>query len=145
MRRLLIPLALAAVATIPSTALAKAPQGTFSGPLQSGEDARASVTVDKGRVIGLAFTWDCNGDRVQTTIVSNAAGEGGATLAVKRGRFSVKRTAIVTQGSIGEPGFKEGKGAAQVSGQFRGSRVTGTFKGSGFGCTASGKFTGRPA
>src|SRR4051794_22932098 len=122
MRRLLIPIALAAVATIPSPALPQAPQGTVSGPLTSGADATASVTVDKGRVTALTFTWACNGERVQTTIVSNAAGAGGATLAVKRGRFSVKRTAIVTKGSIGMPGFKEGKGAAQASGRFRGAR-----------------------
>ncbi len=131
---------LAALAPAPALA-AKAPQGSYAGPLTSSADASAAVTVDKGKVTALTFTWECNGRRVQTTVVSNAGGVGGATLKVKKHRFSVKRTAIVTQGTIGEPGFKEGKGAAQASGRFNGKSWSGSFKGAGFGCSASGTFT----
>jgi hypothetical protein len=136
-------------ALTPATALAaKAPQGTFSGPLSGHEDASMSVTVDKGRIIALTFRWACSAagaDRL-TTIVSNAAGVGGATIKVKNGRFSVERSARTTQGTVESPDFKEARGIAEATGRWKGRTVRGTFKTTAGGCSSSPlTFTARPA
>jgi hypothetical protein len=136
MFRSVVLIALATAALIPTTATAaKAPQGTYNGTLAD-QAYGASITVDKGRVIGLSFTWMCNDKRVTTSIVMDAAGTDGPTLPVKKNRFSVKRTAVVSSGNIGEPGFESGKGPATASARFNGSTWTGSFSGGYGGCTS---------
>lgn len=141
--------ALAVSALIPASAMAaKTPQGTFSGPLSGHEDASMSVTVDRGRITALTFRWACSAaaaDRV-TTVVSNAAGVGGATIKVKKGRFSVTRSSPTTRGTIGTPEFQEGRGIAEVTGRWKGKTVRGTFKTTAGGCSSSPlTFTAKPA
>jgi hypothetical protein len=133
---------LAAAAIAPATALAATPQGTYRGSLSGAEDNTASVTVDHGKVIGLTFTWRC-GDEEQTrltSIVTNAAGEGGAVLPVKRGRFSVSRVAPTTQGEVGRSGFHQWRGKTEASGHWTGKTVKGTFSTSAGGCS-TGRLT----
>jgi hypothetical protein len=140
MFRPVVLIALATAALIPTTAsAAKAPEGTYNGTLAD-QAYGASITVDKGRVTGLTFTWMCDDKRVTTAIVLDAAGTDGPTLAIKKNRFSVKRTAIVSSGNIGEPGFESGKGPATARARFNGKSWTGSFSG-GYGSCTSGTLT----
>lgn len=142
MKRTILIVALSALALAPAAASAAKPQGTYSGSYGPVESlATASITVDKGKVIGLAISWECNDMRTRATLISNAAGVGGATFKLKQNRFTLKRAAQVTQGNIGEPGFKEGKGTADFAMTFSGSSWKGTVKASGLGCSTSGSFT----
>jgi hypothetical protein len=130
MFRTIVPLALATAALLPAAAHAAAPQGTYNGELGE-EPTGASITVDKGRVIGLSFTWLCGEERTTARIISNAAGEGGATVPVKDNRFTLARKAPITQGTIGMPGFKRVMGDVKVSAKFNGKTWSGTFSGKG--------------
>jgi hypothetical protein len=82
-------------------------------------------------VIGLSFTWLCGDVPTTASIITNAAGQGGATVPVKRNRFSVQRSSLISQGSIGEPGFKSTKGPVKVTARFNGRTWSGTFSGKG--------------
>jgi hypothetical protein len=141
MKRTILPLALTALALAPAVASAAKPQGTYSGTYGENDDAAATITVDKGKVTGLTVSWTCNDARTQATLISNAAGVGGATLKLKGNRFTLKRAAQISQGAIGEPGFKEGKGTASFTMTFSGSSWKGSVKASGLGCSTSGSFT----
>ena len=141
MKRTILPLALTALALVPAVADAAKPQGTFRGTYGDGGDASAAITVDKGKVTMLGVTWTCNEQRTSALLISNAAGVGGATLKLKGNRFTLKRTAQVTQGAIGEPGFREGRGTAAFTMTWSGSSWKGTVKASGLGCETSGAFT----
>ncbi len=142
MKRTIVPIALAALALTPMAASAAKPQGTYSGSYGPEESpATAMLTIDKGTVTALAVSWTCNDEHLQATLISNAAGDGGATIQPKNGRFTLKRTAQVTQGSIGVSGFKSGKGSAAFTMRFSGSSWKGTVKASGLGCSTSGSFT----
>jgi hypothetical protein len=142
MKRTILPLALTALALAPAVASAAKPQGTYSGSYGPQETpSTAMITVDKGKVTGLAVSWLCNDQRTQATLISNAGGVGGATLKLKGNRFTLKRSAQISQGAIGEPGFKEGKGTASFTMTFSGSSWKGTVKASGLGCSTSGSFT----
>jgi hypothetical protein len=142
MHRTPIVAALLLAALTPASALAAGPQGTYRGTLSGDEDNVASVTVDHGKVIALTFTWRC-GDEEQsrlTAIVTNAAGEGGAVLPVKRGAFSVQRVAPTTQGEVGRPDFHRWRGKTEATGRWSGKTVTGTFSTTAGGCK-TGKLT----
>jgi hypothetical protein len=141
MKRTILPLALTALALAPAVASAAKPQGTYSGSYGDNDDATAMITVDKGKVTGLSVSWLCNDERTQATLISNAAGVGGKTLTLKSNRFTLKRAAQMSQGAIGEPGFKDGKGTAAFTMTFSGSSWKGTVKASGLGCSTSGSFT----
>jgi hypothetical protein len=141
MKRTILPLALGALALTPAIATAAKPQGTYSGSYGADDEATAMITVDKGKVTGLSVSWLCNDERTQATLISNAGGQGGATLKLKSNRFTLKRAAQISQGAIGEPGFKEGKGSAAFTMTFSGSSWKGTVKASGLGCSTSGSFT----
>jgi hypothetical protein len=133
---------LIAAALAPAPALAAGPQGTYRGTMSGDEDNVASVTVDQGKVIGLTFTWRC-GDEEKTRltgIVTNAAGEGGAVLPVKKGRFSVARVAPTSQGEVGRPDFHQWRGKTEATGRWSGKTVTGTFSTTAGGCK-TGKLT----
>jgi hypothetical protein len=144
MKRTLLPLALTALALAPAAANAAQPQGTYSGEYGPQETpSSAMITVDRGKVTGLAVSWLCNDQRTQATLISNAAGVGGKTLALKHNRFTLKRAAQVTQGAIGENGFKEGRGTASFTMRFSGSSWKGTVKAAGLGCSTSGSFTAK--
>jgi hypothetical protein len=133
MFRTIVPLALATAALLPAAAHAAGPQGTYNGALGD-QPKGASITVDKGRVIGLSFTWPCNGVPTTARIITNAAGQGGATVPVKNNRIAVQRTATVSQGTIGMPDFTSGQGNVKVSARFTGKVWKGSFAGDWKGC-----------
>ena len=142
MKRTILPLALSALALAPALADAAKPQGTYSGTYGPDEDpVTAMITVDKGKVTTLGVSWTCNDQRTSAMLITNAAGVGGKTLKLKGNRFTLKRAAQVTQGTIGEPGFKEGKGSASFTMTFSGSSWKGKVNASGLGCSTSGAFT----
>jgi hypothetical protein len=146
MNRISLPLAVTLLALVPAGATAAKPQGTYSGSYGPPESrAVATITVDRGTVTGLSINWECDDKRTQATLIADAAGVTGATFRLKRNRFTLARTAQMSQGAIGEPGFREGRGQASFTMTFRGSSWTGKVSASGLGCSTSGRFQATPA
>lgn len=140
--RSLAALSLAVVAAAaPAAAEAAVKTGTYNGsPLSSGVDQTSfGITVDGGKVIGLAIQWSCKGEDTvdRKTIVVASAGDK-TVFPVKGNSFSWSGKAHTNYGDIFSDtfNFKEGKAKVKVKGTWKGSTLTGTFSATMGGCSS---------
>lgn len=139
--RSLVPLAVAVAALAPATADAAVKTGTYNGqPLSAGGDQTSfGITVDGGKVTGLVIQWACGGsDTVDRRTIVVAHADDKNVFPVKKNAFSWSGKAQTNYGDIFSDTFqfKEGKATVKVTGKWKGSTVSGTFKASMSGCTS---------